>query len=208
MKALEPINKTIGSRYDDSGIQPPILALPTSFGPHDPIESRSLWFHKYLANKSHLKIPESKAPAQDILYRNRGMPWVFMSFDVSGVAVANLLVVEDDEQVRVLVESFLEVGGHQTLSAATVEQALALLENKENHIDLMITDLGMRGDPEAGLKLAKKAIELRQELKVLYTSGQGVTDGMIALFVPKSAYLPKPYTGDQLAAVLDLKFGF
>jgi DNA-binding NtrC family response regulator len=131
-----------------------------------------------------------------------------MSFDIpGGVAVAILLVVEDDEQVRVLVESFLETGGHKTLSAGSVEQALALLENEEHHIDLLLTDLRMQDDSEAGLKLAKTAVELRPDLRVLYTSGQGVTDGMIALFVEKSAYLPKPYTGDQLANILRMKFG-
>ena len=122
--------------------------------------------------------------------------------------MAQLLVVEDDEQVRVLVESFLEAGGHKTLSAATIEQALALLENEQHQIDLMVTDLNLQSDPEAGLKLANKAVELRPNLKVLYTSGQGVTDGMIQLFVGKSAYLPKPFTGDQLATALRIKFGF
>jgi len=71
---------------------------------------------------------------------------------------------------------------------------------------LMFIDLAMQSDPEAGLKVAKKGAELRPDLKVLYTSGQGLTDGMTALFVEKSAYLPKPYTIDQLAATLVAKF--
>jgi hypothetical protein len=33
-----------------------------------------------------------------------------------------------------------------------------------------------------------------------------VTDGMNALFVEKSAFLPKPYTVDQLATTLIAKF--
>ena len=81
--------------------------------------------------------------------------------------MAQLLVVEDDEQVRVLVESFLEERGHKTLSAATIEQAFALLENEQHQIDLMVADLNLQGDPEAGLKLANKAVELRPNLKVI-----------------------------------------
>jgi DNA-binding NtrC family response regulator len=119
--------------------------------------------------------------------------------------VSVVLVVEDEEQVRVLAESFLQGEGHKTLSAATTEQALVLLEGDEP-IDLMFVDLGMQSDPEAGLKVAKKATEIRPDLKVLYTSDQGVTDGMTALFVEKSAYLPKPYTIDQLATTLVAKF--
>ncbi|MGB6749294.1 MAG: hypothetical protein WBE51_14880, partial [Xanthobacteraceae bacterium] len=62
------------------------------------------------------------------------------------------------------------------------------------------------GDLRAGLDLAKQAMERRPELKVLYTTGQGVTDGMIAMFVKGSAVLPKPYTVDQLQRSLDIHF--
>ena len=116
-----------------------------------------------------------------------------------------VLIAEDDEQVRVLAESFLQGEGHETLSASTIDQAIALLEG-DKEIHLLFVDLGMQGDPEAGLKLATIAVEKRPELKVLYTSGQGVTDGMIALFVANSAYLPKPYTIDQLTATLLVNF--
>jgi len=40
--------------------------------------------------------------------------------------MAVILLVEDEEQVRVLAESFLQAEGNKTLSAATIEQALAL----------------------------------------------------------------------------------
>ncbi|HEY6024921.1 MAG TPA: response regulator [Pseudolabrys sp.] len=124
-----------------------------------------------------------------------------------GSVVAVVLIVEDEEQVRVLAESYLQGEGHRTLSAATTEQALALLGG-EDSIDLLFVDLTIQDDPEAGLKLASKAVEVCPDLNVLYTSGQGVTDGMIALFVKNSAYLPKPYTVDQLTATLLVKFGF
>jgi DNA-binding NtrC family response regulator len=114
-----------------------------------------------------------------------------------GYAVAIVLIVEDEDQVRVLAESFLQGEGHTTLSAATVDQAVALLES-EDPIDVLFADVTIQDDPEAGLALANKAVERRPELKVLYTSDQGVTDGMQALFVKNSAFLPKPYTVDQL----------
>ena len=118
-----------------------------------------------------------------------------------------VLIVEDEEQVRVLAESFLQGEGHTTLSAGTVEQALAVLESTEP-IELLFVALTLQGNPEAGLSLASKAVELRPDLKVLYTSAQGMTDGMIALFVKNSAFLPKPYTVDQLKAILLIKFEF
>ena len=119
--------------------------------------------------------------------------------------MATILLVEDEEQVRVLAESFLQTVGHTTLSAGTVDQTLALLAGTEP-IDLLFTDLIIQGESEAGLSLAAKAVEMRPDLKVLYTSGQAVTDGMIALFVRGSAFLAKPYTVEQLGTMLSMKF--
>jgi DNA-binding NtrC family response regulator len=119
--------------------------------------------------------------------------------------MAVILIVEDEEQVRVLADSFLRAEGNETLSAATIEQALALIEG-DKPVDLLFVDLKIHDDIEGGLKLAKKAVEGRPNLKVLYTSGQAVTDGMDALFVEKSAFLRKPYTVDELATTLIAKF--
>jgi DNA-binding NtrC family response regulator len=94
--------------------------------------------------------------------------------------VANILLVEDEEQVRVLAESFLQTAGHTTLSAGSVDQALF---ETEQPVDLLFIDLKLQGDNEAGLALATEAVKKRPDLSVLYTSAQGATDGMIALFV-------------------------
>jgi DNA-binding NtrC family response regulator len=99
--------------------------------------------------------------------------------------MVSILIVEDEEQVRVLAESYLREQGHQTLSAATMDQALAVFEVAK--IDLLFVDIGLYESREVGLDLAKQAVERNPELKVLYTTGQTVTDGMKALFVPNSA---------------------
>jgi DNA-binding NtrC family response regulator len=117
--------------------------------------------------------------------------------------MAVILVVEDEEQVRVLAESILRDNGHQTLSATTTAQALALIAT-DQPIDLLFTDIGLAADVGAGmvhpgLELAQQAVELRPDLRVLYTTGQGVTDGMTALFVDGFEFLPKPYDLKQLA---------
>ena len=121
--------------------------------------------------------------------------------------MAVILLVEDEDQVRVLSESFLQTTGHTTLSGGSIEQALALLSSPEP-IDLLFIDLNLKGESEAGLSLAVQAVEMRPALKVLYTSGQAVTDGMMALFVKNSAFLPKPYTVEQLGTMLGVKFNF
>jgi CheY-like chemotaxis protein len=117
--------------------------------------------------------------------------------------MAVILVVEHEEQVRVLAQSILQDAGHRTLSAATVDQALALVR-AEPAIELMFTDINLADDAEAGLvhpglELAQQARRLRPQLRVLYTTDAVVTDGMQALLVEGSSFLAKPYDMDQLS---------
>jgi two-component system cell cycle response regulator CpdR len=119
--------------------------------------------------------------------------------------MTDILVVEDDEHLRVLAESYLREQGHVTFSAATKEQALAVLEVAK--IDLLFVDVGLYEDRQVGLDLAKEAVGRFPDMKVLYTTGQSVTDGMEALLVEDATLLPKPYTVDQLQTILAVKFG-
>jgi DNA-binding NtrC family response regulator len=119
--------------------------------------------------------------------------------------VAVILVVEDEAQVLVLAESYLREQGHQTFSASSVAEALAVLDRAET-IDVLITDIGLMDEREGGLVLAREAIKRRPNVRVLYTTGQAVTDGTRALLVEGSALLEKPYTVDQLAASLSVHF--
>jgi DNA-binding NtrC family response regulator len=116
--------------------------------------------------------------------------------------MAVVLIVEDDDQVRVLAEAIIQIRRHTTLSASTVEQALALLESEQTE-ELMFTDLGPHNDLEAGLKAAQEAVKRIPGLSVLYTTGQAITDGMRAMFVERSGFIAKSYTVDQLNAAID-----
>jgi DNA-binding NtrC family response regulator len=115
--------------------------------------------------------------------------------------MAIVFVVEDEEQVRVLAESFLEQAGHAILSAGTLAEAHAIIKAKHS-FDLLFTDITLLDEPEGGLQLALEAAKQQPGRPVLYTTGRGVTDGMIALFVKPNGFLAKPYTGDQLLAAV------
>jgi CheY-like chemotaxis protein len=119
--------------------------------------------------------------------------------------MAVVLLVEDEEQVRVLAESYWEEQGHQVLSAGTPQGAIAILE-KNPHVDLLFTDLDLKGDIHAGIELAKQAAGRWPNLKVLYTTGRDLTDGMKARFVNDSAFLAKPYTVEELLTTLSIHF--
>jgi DNA-binding NtrC family response regulator len=120
--------------------------------------------------------------------------------------MATVLIVEDEDQVRVLAESYLREQGHQTVSAATAEEGLAVFEVVAR-IDVLFTDVILKGENHGGLELAKQAVQRQPDLRVLFTTGSSVTDGMKAMMVEKAAILEKPYTVDQLQTALSVHFG-
>ena len=80
-----------------------------------------------------------------------------------------ILVVEDDEQVRVLAEALLEDGGHDTLSAATAQQALALIQD-EHRVEHVLLDYRQR----------VWSSELCRDAEVRQRRDRGVHAGVVA----------------------------
>src|SRR5262249_25467689 len=119
--------------------------------------------------------------------------------------MAVVLLVEDDDHVRVLVGSYFEELGHKVLSAATRQGGRGGLEDAPN-VGLLCTDMDLMGDVQAGIELAGQAAKRWRHLKVLYTTGRGLTEGMRAHLVRRSALLEKPYTVDQLRTSLSDHF--
>ena len=111
--------------------------------------------------------------------------------------MAVLLIVEDDVFIREMAEMMIQDWGHHTLSASDVDEALSLLRSPQ-HIDALFTDIYLKTAVLGGCDLAHQAIKLRPELRVLYTTGNSVTDKMKTLFIEGTHFLPKPYTQHQL----------
>ena len=120
--------------------------------------------------------------------------------------MATILIVEDQAQVLVLAQAFLEEQNHRTLSAATPDDAFAILTGREA-VDALFVDIILNGNMQAGIELAKRAVELKPGLKVVYSTGLPVTDDLKALLVPGSVILEKPYTVDQLLTSLSVDVG-
>jgi len=120
----------------------------------------------------------------------------------SSLAVTVILIVEDDAFTREMLEMTLKDAGYQTLSAGDVDEALVLLETAQD-IDVLVTDIYLKTAILGGCDLARKAIEIRPTLRVLYTTGNFVTAELKVLFVEGTAFLRKPYTGDQLQHSLE-----
>jgi CheY-like chemotaxis protein len=115
---------------------------------------------------------------------------------------ATILVVEDDDDLRLLVATVLSDAGYSVLSAGNAEEALRILE-AEPGVDLLFTDIVMPGAMD-GFALARAAVARRSTLKVLYTTGYTPTEDGERAHGP---LLRKPYRPSQILEQLSRLLG-
>jgi len=111
--------------------------------------------------------------------------------------MATILVVEDDALICMLAVLMIQDWGHETVSASDPEEALAILRSPL-HIDALFTDIYLKKAVLGGCDLADQAVKLRPDLRVLYTTGNSLTDKMKHLLIVGTHFLGKPYTQQQL----------
>lgn len=103
-----------------------------------------------------------------------------------------IMIVDDEEMIRELLERTLEGFGYTVLTAQHGAEALQIVEQHEGPIDLMVTDVVM---PQmSGHELAKRLAPIRPKMSVLYISGYDeimVTDK--GLVDQKGQFLQKPF---------------
>jgi signal transduction histidine kinase/CheY-like chemotaxis protein len=110
-----------------------------------------------------------------------------------------VLLVEDDTQVGDLVEDMLVELGHTVRRAEHAAAALEVLHSGAP-VDLLLTDLIMPGD-KSGVDLAREAVEMRQGLPVILSSGY---TGEVLSPAEEAPWplLRKPYGADDLARMI------
>lgn len=87
---------------------------------------------------------------------------------VKGASSARVLLVDDDDQVRMTAECLLKDQNYDVIAVASGTEALDVLRRNES-IDVLFTDVIMPGMD--GGELAEQARMLRPDLKILFTSG-------------------------------------
>jgi len=112
-----------------------------------------------------------------------------------------ILVVEDDEGVRLMASDALRMFGHRVLDAADPDEALARAAEQVDGIDLVVTDVVM--PHMSGPALIERLHQLHPAARVLYISGYGedleVLRGLLARGVP---FLQKPFTVSALSSAV------
>jgi NO-binding membrane sensor protein with MHYT domain/nitrogen-specific signal transduction histidine kinase/ActR/RegA family two-component response regulator len=117
---------------------------------------------------------------------------------VSTSGTETVLIVEDEEAVRLLAVRTLLRRGYTTLVARDGEEALRASEQHPGPIHLLLTDVVL--PRTSGPKLAASLIAARPELRVLYMSG--FTENAIVhhgVLDPDTEFIQKPFSPQALA---------
>ena len=110
-----------------------------------------------------------------------------------------VMVVEDQDAVRLLVCTILESYGYRVLQASTGPDAIALAERYRDTIHLLLSDVVL--PLMNGRVLAERLRASRPGIKVLHVSGYSEEMiGQRGLLDSDLAYLQKPFTPEALAA--------
>jgi CheY-like chemotaxis protein len=104
----------------------------------------------------------------------------------AGTARATILVVDDNDDVRLLTCTMLEALGHDVLELADARQAPELVGRPGAVVDLLLTDVSMR--PLSGIALAERIRALRPELPIVFMSGDPAIAAVDELLVKPFTY--------------------
>jgi DNA-binding NtrC family response regulator len=109
---------------------------------------------------------------------------------------AHVLVVDDSQELREVVQRHLTSEGYRVMVAASVSEAISLLEVQ--HVDLVITDLKMPA--VSGLDLVRHVHDNLRDTEVMMITGHpSVQSAVTAVKSGAEEYLTKPFTDDELS---------
>ena len=110
---------------------------------------------------------------------------------------ATILIVDDEPDVREVLQEYFETHGFEVLMAGDAAAARALLRSRS--VDLALLDIHMPG--EDGLSLARHLRERHESMAVvMLTSASTVVDRIVGLEIGADDYVSKPFDPRELLA--------
>jgi len=115
--------------------------------------------------------------------------------------MADILLVEDEDNARRILAMGLEAKGHHVVSTPGPDEAEQAL--KAQHFDVVLTDLRMDGR-DAGLDVVRMSAKIRPQAQVLLLTAYASTDTAVeAMKEGAFDYLTKPVSGEELGQAVD-----
>jgi two-component system nitrogen regulation response regulator NtrX len=113
---------------------------------------------------------------------------------------ADILVVDDEADIRDLISGILEDEGHRTRLARDSDEALKAIEDRRPH--LVILDIWLQGSRLDGLEVLSVMKRAYPDLPVVIISGHGnIETAVTAIKRGAYDYIEKPFKSDRLVLV-------
>ncbi len=115
---------------------------------------------------------------------------------------ADILVVDDENDIRQLVSGILQDEGYSTRTASDSDSALSAITARRPH--LVFLDIWLQGSRLDGLQLLDTIVQQHPEVPVVMISGHGNIETAVAA-IKRGAYdfIEKPFKADRLVLVSD-----
>ncbi len=110
---------------------------------------------------------------------------------------ATVLVIDDEEDIRDVVEAVLSRRGVKVLTAADGRQALELFRRQADDIDVVLLDMNMPG--LSGEAVFRALREIRPDVRVILSTGYSEQEAALRFAdAPLAGFVHKPYTATSL----------
>lgn len=110
---------------------------------------------------------------------------------------ADILIVDDETDIRVLIAGVLEDEGYKSRQAANAEQALE--EVRARAPSVVLLDIWLEGSSMDGMELLKTIKRLRPQTQVIMISGHGTIETAVkAMKLGAYEFIEKPFQSDRL----------
>ena len=114
----------------------------------------------------------------------------------------DILIVDDEADIRMLIGGILEDDGHQTRAAADSTAAIEAIHTRRP--SLVVLDIWLQGSPMDGLEVLDIIKRDHPDVPVVVISGHGNIETAVAS-IKRGAYeyIEKPFKADRLLLVVE-----
>jgi len=114
---------------------------------------------------------------------------------------SDILIIDDEADIRDLVSGILEDDGHQVRTARDSDEALEAMRRRTP--SLIVLDIWLQGSRMDGLELLSMFKEIDPDMPVVVISGHGTIETAVSA-IRKGAYdfVEKPFNADRLLLVV------
>ena len=114
----------------------------------------------------------------------------------------DILIVDDEDDIRELVSGILEDEGHTTRVARNSDEALAAIQTRRPH--LVLLDIWLQGSRLDGLQLLEVVKQQHDNVPIVMISGHGnIETAVTAIKLGAYDFIEKPFKADRLILVTE-----